>query len=278
MSDLIDQLEMLWHDLDTLFGSLPADESARLNGSARIMADVAMQLAHFDRAVVIAGLEDSADTRSEPLKIQPPIELHHRSGGSATLQASLDQMQSARQVIRAIVATLSEADLMRPIWLALQDCGWVRLQDGLAACRWHTWSRYMEAGLRLNRAAPTPDPATTYAALDFILRFWLPCVIDRRVANQIELQIEWTFTGPGGGQWTMNIAEGQAVVREGRSLNFDLAFTQSPESFIKTLHRLHDPLTAMLTGEIKVRGFERMGDFDRLFPDSPFGLPMNQLS
>jgi putative sterol carrier protein len=92
------------------------------------------------------------------------------------------------------------------------------------------------------------------------------------------LQIEWTFTGPGGGQWAMTVANGQAVVHEGRPPHFDLAFTQSPESFIKTLHRLHDPLMAMLTGEIKVRGFERMGDFDRLFPDSSFGLPMNQSS
>jgi hypothetical protein len=134
----------------------------------------------------------------------------------------------------------------------------------------------MEACLRLQRDVPAAaaDPAITRAALNFILQFWLPCVIDRQAASQIALQIEWTFTGPGGGQWTMYITAGQAVVREGRSKQPDLTFTQSPATFVKTIHRLHDPMTAMLTGEIKVRGFERMGDFDRLFPDSLFGLPV----
>jgi hypothetical protein len=269
LTDLMKHLEILWRDLDTLFGSSATDDLSRPTGSARIIADVAMHLARFDREVIVTGLEREAETRWRV----PPIELDHQSRIPATLQACLGQMQSMRQAIRAIVASLSDADLVRPIWLAIQDCGWVRLQDGLEACRWHTWSRYMEVGLRLKRDVPPSDPAITYAALNFILHFWLPCIIDRRAANQIELQIEWTFTGPGGGQWTMNIAEGQAVVHDGQSPNFDLAFTQSPESFVKTIHRLHDPMMAMLTGEIRVQGFERMGDFDRLFPDLPFGLP-----
>jgi hypothetical protein len=42
-------------------------------------------------------------------------------------------------------------------------------------------------------------------------------------------------------------------------------------TFVKTLHRLHDPLMAMLTGEIRVYGVERMGDFGWLFPAVPFG-------
>jgi hypothetical protein len=267
--DLMRHLETLWRDLDTLFGSLMADESARSNGSGRILADVSTSLADFDREVVVAGLEHRSETRWPEI----PIERPSRSDAPSTLQACIDQMRSARQAVRAVVSTMADTDLAQPIWLSIHECGWVPVHEGLEACRWHTWSCYMEACLRLKRDAPLFDPATTHAALNFILQFWLPCVIDRQAASQLVLQIKWTFTGPGGGQWTMDIANGQAGVREGQSFHSDLSFTQSPATFVKTIHRLHDPMTAMLTGEVRVRGFERMGDFERLFPAVVFGLP-----
>src|SRR3970040_2232632 len=132
LTTLMSQLETLWRDLDTLFGALTADEWLRPPGPGRIFADVPAHLANFDRDVVVAGLERGANVPWEQQqRPETPIEWSHLSttqvgdAAHSILQARLGQMQSARHALRAVVATLSDADLARPIWLAIQDCGWV---------------------------------------------------------------------------------------------------------------------------------------------------------
>jgi hypothetical protein len=280
----LNQLETLWLELDRLFGSLTADEWVRPHGPNRTFADVPMHLANFDREVIVASLAHEAKTIwSQHSGLKLPINITHWPPAQVevtahlSLQTRLNQMKAARDSVRMALLALTDDDLDRPIWLAIQNCGWVRLQVGLAACHWHAWDHCIQAHLRLKLVAPSSDPVSTYAALNFMLHFWLVSIIDQRAAREIEMQIEWTFTGSGGGQWTMDIADGQVIVNEGQALKPDIAFIQSPETFVKTLHRLHDPMVALLTGEMKVRGFECMHDFDRLFPDLKSSVESNSM-
>ncbi len=126
LTHLMSQLETLWRDLDTLFGALTADEWSRPHGPGRIFADVSAHLADFDRDVVAAGLERGVQAPWGQQRLRTPVELNDGSAAPVddaahtTLQARLGQMRAARHALRAAVAALSDADLARPIWLAIQ--------------------------------------------------------------------------------------------------------------------------------------------------------------
>ena len=55
-------------------------------------------------------------------------------------------------------------------------------------------------------------------------------------------------------------------MNEERVANPDLVMTQSPDTFVKTFYRLQHPMIAMLTGQVKVRGWMNLGRFGKLFP------------
>ena len=54
--------------------------------------------------------------------------------------------------------------------------------------------------------------------------------------------------------------------------------TQAPETFVKTLAKMHNPMLAMLTRQVRVRGLRNMGTFAKLMPtpgDGDLSLPVN---
>jgi hypothetical protein len=95
---------------------------------------------------------------------------------------------------------------------------------------------------------------------------FFPVKLNRAQAAQTRFTLAMAFSGPGGGTWTVSVADGACAVSEGQPAQADLVLTQSPESFMKTRLELHDPVAAMQTGEIAVQGFEHMGTFAALFP------------
>ena len=54
--------------------------------------------------------------------------------------------------------------------------------------------------------------------------------------------------------------------------------TQSPETFVKTFAKMHNPMLAMLTGQVRVRGLRNMGTFGKLMPpeSDELSLPVNR--
>jgi hypothetical protein len=62
------------------------------------------------------------------------------------------------------------------------------------------------------------------------------------------------FTGPGGGPWTFHAADGRCTLSERRVQPADLVMTQTPETFIKTFAHVHNPMLAMVTRQVRVRG------------------------
>ena len=89
--------------------------------------------------------------------------------------------------------------------------------------------------------------------------------------------IGWEFTGPAASSWTMRVAEGACTLAEGRAENPNLRLTMSPETFnIVMIRQAKNPMLAMLRGEMKVKGFSKMGMMKKLFvpdPDKEIKLP-----
>src|SRR5579859_2698210 len=104
---------------------------------------------------------------------------------------------------------------------------------------------------------------------------FMPMFVNREAEAKMTLTAVLEFTGPGGGAWTIQVANGQTTATEARAAKADLTVTQSPDTFIKTRDKMHNPMLAMLTGKMKVRGFRKMGTFGKLFappkPDTVIG-------
>jgi hypothetical protein len=109
-----------------------------------------------------------------------------------------------------------------------------------------------------------------HAALDDLMSFF-PLRLNRVQAEQIRFTLRMKFSGPGGGSWTVRVANGACAVSEGQTERADLVLTQSPDCFMKTCLELHDAMAAMQNGELSVQGVEYLDIFARLFPHHCLG-------
>src|SRR5260370_35718934 len=80
------------------------------------------------------------------------------------------------------------------------------------------------------------------------------------------------LSGPGGGVWTMHVADGICRVSEGRAVHAELVIIQSPETFVRTRTGIENPTLALWTGKIKVRVSRNLGTFEKLFPITSLDL------
>jgi hypothetical protein len=274
---LLADLEDMWRCLDELFASLAPDDWFRRHGKHWIFADVPYHLAYFDHDIVAYPIERGLDLSTakqwaarsnrelnawnERMLAKRP---HHQ-----TVAQSLAQMQSSRDALRRVVGRMDDTDIEQPVWFPLLVGGWVPAHALLGGCRFHTWSYFMELRLRhptIPRCRlPMTSDSTTHHALGDLMSFF-PVMLNRAQADQTHFTLAMVFSGPGGGTWTVSVADGTCTVSEGQPAHADLILTQSPESFMKTRLELHDPIVAMQTGAIAVQGIEHMRTFAALFP------------
>jgi putative sterol carrier protein len=101
----------------------------------------------------------------------------------------------------------------------------------------------------------------------------MPGMVNRELAKTQRLSVVMQFTGAGGGAWSYQVGDGACRVQEGSTPGADLVITQSPETFIKTFAKMHNPMIALLTRKMRVKGMRKVGTFGKLFaepaPDTP---------
>jgi hypothetical protein len=270
-------LENLWGCLDQLFASLtPGDWFCR-HGQHWTFADVPYHLGYFDRDVVAYPIECGQNIRPvEQWAARSKSELNAwnermftRRPSDQTVMQSLAQMQASREELRRTLGQMPDGALDRPVWFLLLVGGWVPARAVLASCRLHTWRHLMELRLRhpvsIRSTLGVPCATTMHAALGDLMNFF-PLRLNRMQAEQIHFTLIMNFTGPGGGSWTVRVADGACVVSEAHAARADLVLTQSPDCFMKTCLELHDPMAGVQNGEISVQGVEYLDIFARLFP------------
>jgi putative sterol carrier protein len=73
----------------------------------------------------------------------------------------------------------------------------------------------------------------------------------------------------------MRIADGACVLAEGAVARPDLAFRMTPDIFnLAMIRRAINPITAIFTGKVRIRGLTRMPRFQRLFPQPDLDQPL----
>jgi putative sterol carrier protein len=65
----------------------------------------------------------------------------------------------------------------------------------------------------------------------------------------------------------MRVRDGVCTAEPGGDAKADMVMTQSTDSFMKMFLGMQNPMLALLTRKIRVKGLMRMGRFAKLFPD-----------
>ncbi len=270
MASRMAQLEEMWATFDELFASFAAGDWSRQHGPDWTFADVPYHMYFFDQEFIADAIEKGPNVPADQqmaMRTMGDVSAWNgkwfaRRPPDQTPEQSLAQMRASREAIRRAVAPLSDADLDRPVWFSLVSMrGWRTVDFALWACLVHTWAEFMELRHYAERSALMTSPAITHIAVDGFMRL-LQIFSNREQAIQTPLTVVWEITGPGGGDWTVQVADGACLITEGRSTRADLVLTQSPETFITT----HLPAAVLKNSETGVSHREKLVIFSQLFP------------
>ena len=274
LGGLISNLEQLWQCFDELFAEMRPEDWARKHGKDWICADVPYHISCYDKDWIVTGLEKSTQTNPD---LFPPLctlsklndwnnaRMAQRPAQQSTAEA-IAQMHAARHAIRAALETFPETELeYQIIWLPLPYSGWSTITETLEACYYHTWYHFMELRLRSQRSAPAPGPEVHHRALVLLVTAFARWADQTQVAHTT-LSMALEFGGPGGGAWTIAVANGTCSVTEERRKQPDLSlWVEDVETLAKLITGAQNPLLILAAGKVKVRGWRNIPSFIRLF-------------
>lgn len=277
-------LEDLWARFDAVFDSLTDTDWARKHGKDWIVADVPWHLYYFDRDLVLAALTRGQSVPSDVLAdvAQTIGQLNAWNArefaarpGDETPQRSLARWREVRGLLRDALVKLDPGELDEPVFVPLMGAGWMSARAALAANIGHHWNHFTQLRLYLKRSGPLESPVVRHAGLSFYMSFFQLIARANSVARPFTFTLD--FTGPGGGPFTFRLADGCCTLSEDHARTADLVMSQAPETFVKTFAHMHNPMLAILTGQVKVRGLRSMGTFARLMPPETdeLSLPVN---
>jgi DinB family protein len=267
------QLEEMWAHLDELCAGFGPDDWARRHGPDWTFADVPYHMYYFDQEFIAEAIEKGPnvpDDQRVAMRTMGDVSAWNaswfaRRPSDQTPEQSLAQMRASREAIRRAVARLSDADLGRPVWFSLVSTrGWRTVEFALWVCLIHTWMEFMELRLHAQRDMPVPSPEITHIAVDGYTRL-LRIFLNQEQAAKTALTAVREITGPGGGAWTIRVADGACTITEGRPAEADLVVSQSPEAYVKAPL----PIVVMKNREGQVSNWELLAIFSQLFPPPP---------
>src|ERR1051325_10878211 len=160
---------------------------------------------------------------------------------------------------------MTEADLDAKACMPL-IFGWFTKRDLIQAIVVHNLAEYWKLWIRTGKKSPAPSPNAVHARLNFMMHF-MPVSLNKELAAKHRLTVVWQFDGPGGGSWTFRVRDGACTVTEEHAAGADLVIRMKPETFHKIVAKMTPPPLLMLTGQMKVKGFGKMGLFGKLFPE-----------
>jgi hypothetical protein len=273
LDELMAHIEEVWHHLDTLFEDLNATGSwGGKHGADWTFVDVPYHLAYCNQDIVIRGLEAGADLPQDEQELLASREevntwntrkFAARPAGH-TPEQTVAQWQSTCDRIRSMTAGMSDVDLDSPFWMPFYS-GWTTAREGFEFTRGHDWSEFTQLRIHIGREEPIPSAAITRAYLERMLGFF-PMFLNTEAAADQQFTAVYAFTNPGVGAFTMQVADGTAVLSRGAAPEADLVMTQSATTFEKTLRGILDPAEAVQSGLVQVNDFESLAIFGQLFP------------
>jgi hypothetical protein len=265
-------MEDLWAKFDVLLASFSSSDWQRRHGKDWVMRDIPYHLAYFDREVVAIPIELRGDvppglgsmTTMAELDAWNAVQFKARPSGQS-VEESLAAMRASRDRIRAAIAGATDDDLARPAYAPLMNIGLRTMGFALRGEIMHSWSEYVQLLIRLKRDGPMPAPETTHIALDNFMHTF-PMGMSRAAVSASPFALRFRFEGPGGGAWLIRGSETGAAVEEDAVSPADVEMAMKTRTFAKMWNRLQNPMLMMLTRQVRVKGFRKMGRMAKIFP------------
>lgn len=82
----------------------------------------------------------------------------------------------------------------------------------------------------------------------------MPQAFDPEKAGDMEATIQLDLTGEGGGQWVVQVADGQIDLSEGETDSADLTLTMEASDYVALSMGEANPVNLFMAGKIKVQG------------------------
>ena len=82
----------------------------------------------------------------------------------------------------------------------------------------------------------------------------IPEAFDAEKAWGLHASIQFVLTGPNGGEWCVNIADGACQVMEGRAADPRVTITADAQVYVNLMSGKLNPMTAFMSGQIKLDG------------------------
>jgi len=284
LADATAALEGMWSAFDTIYGSFSDADWQRPYGKDWRYADQPFHMAYFDREVLNVPLEEGASLSDEGRwsfgSVRGMNDWNAREfakrPADETPARSVERMHEEHDRLRTILSKLVDDRLdATPVWQPpFGQMGTAR--DSLMGAIVHNWGELVELRFRAKREdVPIPELATKVAS-SFYVSFMGLLAKPENATSPFGLTV--ALTGPGGGTYGIRVADGRVDVHEGPESNADVSIRTTPNEFnIVMVRQAINPMVAMLTGKVKIKGITKMGRMRKVFPEpkphEPFTFP-----
>ena len=277
IGSLAADLDDIWALIDRLLDSVPAGAWTRRYGPDWTYADVPWHLAYFDRVMLAEVLESGGElSEAERFNLGSMSEVNRWNEGEfakrtagQTPEDSLRELRAVHGRIRRTLAGMTDADLDRPAFNHFFSAGFETVRSALRGGLLHSWGEATELMTRLRRHDAVPEAATRNAIEGYLT--FMAASADASRAGDKPFVLVMDFTGPAGGPYAVRVEDGKGRLVRGAASDASLTFRLDPIVFNTVMiRRMQNPMLAMLTGKIRVKGLSRMPLMQKVFsPPSP---------
>ena len=278
--ELMNQLEDVWQHTDLILASLSVEERKQKHATGWMtFGDLPYHLAYFDRELVAEPIrlgKQLPEDKQQVFKTGREVDawnlkrFSERPAGQS-FEEDIALMRASREAIRKAVSGLNDSDLDAPSFFFLPGNGWRSIRFALSVSLMHTYAHMVRTRLRLKKQVALPTEATIHRVLNTLFGDIMPTLLNREEAQKAPFTAVMAIKGRGGGDWALRVKNASLVTGEGKPVDAGLVMTyKDADAFFRSTLNLQNPIIALITGNLRIKGINHMSRFGKLFaPPKP---------